>query len=97
MRILKYKLEVDSEQTILLPAGSRILWVAVKDNEPCIWATDPNNYETERPRKIITRGTGEHFDLEAADRYIGSYQKVFEGGFVFVGHVFEHGGFDISL
>ena len=91
-QILKFKLEIISEQIIDVPQSAKILTVQIQNGIPVLWIIVKDGIVPycKRQRKIVTYGTG-HTLPERYDepkywkrKYIGTYQK---GDFV--GHVFE--------
>jgi len=88
--ILKYKLEVTDNQTILLPIGSKILTVQMQGETLCLWALVNQEEETES-RFIEIFGTGHTilYDFGMSREYISTFQMN-NGELVF--HVFEYNG-----
>lgn len=92
MRIWKFPIRIDQEQFIAMPAGARILSVAVhpKYKEPgstddiYLWA-EVDAAEPEELRRILVFGTG-HPLWERRGRFIGT---VLTGPFVW--HVYDPG------
>ena len=80
--IHKYKLELASDQVVMMPAGAKILLVAEQDDTICLWAI-VNTEHRMIGRSIIICGTGQqaYFDK----KYIGTV-LMFDD---FVWHVFE--------
>lgn len=90
--VLRYKLQPSKEeQTLMLPAGARVLHVGIKAGEPFVslWAL---SYSAEpEERKFLCVGTGPTWPVGHRVRYCGTaIDQV--GGTVW--HVFEvdHGG-----
>jgi hypothetical protein len=69
--IWKYPISVTDRQSVRMPAGAKILTVAVRHETVCLWAeVDPAAPKT--PRAIAIHGTGhEKPDMEGA--YIGTF------------------------
>lgn len=84
--IWKFKLEIKDEQKIMMPSGSLILQtVQIQNNEVVIWAVCTPS-DTVEEVTILTFGTGHPIPEEITNKklkYIGTYQKDW-----FVGHVF---------
>lgn len=89
MRVFEYQLEVADYQTIEMPAGARVLHVAIQatalGEAPCIWALV--NPDAEPVTRVFhTRGTGHELDIPQGEReHLGTYMLA---GGAFVGHVF---------
>ena len=84
MVIWKYALEVEDEQSILMPCGARLLCVQVQNEQPCLWAlVDPGSQR--EFREIYTVGTGCSMPAGLVPPYVGTYQ-LRGGSLVF--HVF---------
>jgi hypothetical protein len=83
--IYKYPLEIVDEQTILMPKDALILQtVQIQNNDVVIWASV--NTDNEKVAvTFYTFGTGNKLpeDIKGKLLYIGTYQKNW-----FVGHVF---------
>ncbi len=73
IKIWKYKLEIAQFQSIEMPEGSRILTLQMQMNIPCIWASVIPDQKKVKV-KIMTVGTGQRFNADNLDRYIGTYQ-----------------------
>jgi hypothetical protein len=84
--IWKFKITIDDEFEILLPAGSRILDVQAQGGtSPCIWAlVDP--VAAPEPRRFRLAGTGHTLDDPETLAFIGTFQL--RGG-ALVFHLFE--------
>lgn len=84
-KIFKYPLRLirlTDTQTIQIPNGSTLLWVAVQNDVICLWAmVDPEQAMT--TRTIVIIGTGNPICDMALD-YVGT---VMQGPYVW--HVFE--------
>jgi len=69
--VWKYELQIQDQQSVLLPAGAEVLTVAVQNGVPCLWATvDPS-----RGTKVAVvqmRGTGHPMDFEGDAEYVGT-------------------------
>ncbi len=84
MTIFKYPLELEDQQTVTMPMGSRVLCVQVQRGRPCLWAmVDSEVVETEQ-HHIRIYGTGHPIDRHPS-RYYGTFQL--KDTLVF--HVFE--------
>lgn len=83
MRIWKYELRIDDEQTILMPRGAKGLTVQWQRKNLCIWCMVDEINPLE-PRKVIIYGTGHPMRFETGD-YVGTFQ-MHDGALVF--HVF---------
>ncbi len=82
--IWKYQLEVEKNQTLVMPEGAEILTVQLQYETACIWAVvDPEAKSVPRTFELI--GTGHDFKLQNY-LYIGTFQ-VDGGNFIF--HLFE--------
>lgn len=77
--IYKFPLSLTFEQTIPLPAGSKILHVAVQRGVPTIWADCPPMPPVPTTIRINTTGS------EPRGRHIGSFLLDDDN---FVGHVY---------
>ncbi len=84
MKIYKYEIKLDDDQTISLPTGAKILTVQIQGRIPYIWAMFDENLGGLEPRKISVIGTGN--PMPEVGRYIGTFQML-EG--MLVWHVFE--------
>lgn len=88
MKIYKYPLIIDGEQSIRMPKGAVILDLQMQGRFPTIWATIPEEKFGEMGlsefRTFLTFGTGEFFPDELKLTYIKTY---YDGPFVY--HVFE--------
>jgi hypothetical protein len=70
-------------QTIAIPQGGKILWVAVQSETPYIWAeVDPEAPKVNR--QFAVYGTGHSLPAENR-QYVGSFMMI--GAYVF--HVYE--------
>jgi hypothetical protein len=84
-RIWKYPLQMRNEQTIMMPAGAKVLAVQVQDGVPCIWvAVDEREPQTVL-RFFRICGTGHEM---CEGNYVGTFQLA---GGRFVGHLFDGG------
>lgn len=86
LAIYKYPMPVPSDLDVLdMPAGARVLSVAVQDGVPCVWAlVDPA--APLRPRAFAWRGTGHDASGLEAARFVGTVLMA-DGRLVF--HLFE--------
>lgn len=84
MRIWKWTLEITGEQTLLLPAGAKLLDVQMQNGDCCLWAICDEKAE-KAPRHIAIYGTG-HPIQDDPGEYIATFQ-VYNGALVY--HVFE--------
>lgn len=83
VQIFKYPLRVtDVLQTVMLPAGSRVLCAQNQDGSLMLWAMVDDKHGPD-PRKFVVVATGQYFD-ESKTQYIGTVQIG-----VLVWHVFE--------
>jgi hypothetical protein len=88
--IIKWPLEQDKVQVLMLPVGAKILCVQALRERPCIWVLgeEPPYVDVEK-RVLVTFRTGDRLPVHDAGylgRYVGTYQL--ESGNV-IGHVFE--------
>lgn len=87
--IIKWPIERDPRQVLMLPVGAKILCIQVHRDRPCIWVIgeEPPYIEVER-RVLVTLHTGARVLAEDVGhiRYVGTYQL--ENGDA-IGHVFE--------
>lgn len=83
-RIFKYKLQVNDEVAVALPAGAEILSVQEQHTKLCLWAlVDPAADTEQRVFAIVE--TGESFGYATPNyTYIATVQMM-----PFVWHVFE--------
>ncbi len=82
--IWKYPVKIESEFSILIPKGGKVLSVDVQNGKPVFWViVDPN--EEKKSRVFRVYGSG-HLHEDIKGRYIGSFQL--QVG-TFVGHLFE--------
>ncbi len=84
--IRRYYLQPNKNQSIMLPAGSKILTVQAREEEskPVLWAlVDPERQEEERLLSIYATGTELPDD---PGTYLGTFQ-LFQGSLEF--HAFE--------
>lgn len=84
MRIWKWQIEVTDRQTVMMPAGAKLLDVQMQNGKCCMWALCDQNAPKE-PRYLATYGTGNPVPDNAGE-YIATFQMC-EGTLVF--HVFE--------
>lgn len=90
LKIYKYQIEITDEQVIKRPQIERVLSVQVTGHlqQPVIWMlVDKDTEELERLR-IQVIGTGNPISGEPYPNYLGTFQKSFDNGSLFVGHVF---------
>lgn len=85
MKIWKFPLAITDRQTVIMPAGTKILTIQAQDGFPQIWALVNESSDQKQARKFVTYGTG-HAITEDPGTYIATYQ-VNNGELVF--HVFE--------
>jgi len=84
LTIWKETLAITGSQTVMLPAGAKILCAKEQHGEICIWfQCDPS--APKKPRRITVAGTGH--PCHDGGRHIGSVVYGDDGTFVF--HVFE--------
>lgn len=84
--VWKFELETQDIVDVQMPAGAKLLHVAVQHGTPCLWAlVDTTAAPVLRRLRII--GTGHRADAVAAV-HVGTY--MLHGG-MFVGHVFDLG------
>lgn len=86
MKIYKYPLNIDDEQTVELPVGAEILTVQLQHGRPHIWAAVDEDQPNLEARKLLTIGTGN--PMPEVGKYLGTYQTA-SGGEAFVWHLFE--------
>lgn len=85
--IWKFTLQVNDQQSILMPEGAEILCVQTQRDEACLWALCDSEAPKTRKRHFAVRGTGHPCGVEiTVEGYIGTVQ--FEGG-ALIFHVFE--------
>ncbi len=84
LRIYKFQLSVVDRQTVMMPAGAKLLDVQMQGDSPCIWAllNDQTEYE---PRHFAIYGTGNPVPDDPGV-YVATFQM--HGG-ALVWHVFE--------
>ena len=71
--VLKFAINANYKQTVLLPLGSEILHVGLDpQGETCIWTKSHPENEL-FPQTLYIIGTGEAIP-PAADKYIGSFR-----------------------
>ena len=82
MRILKYKISLEGENSIALSIGAEILSIQMQKGSICMWALeDPD--ATTWVRNFVVYGTG--WDIgDNPGKYIGTVQDD-----IFVWHIFE--------
>jgi hypothetical protein len=82
--IWKFALKVTDTQVIEIPGSGKLLAVQFQQDELCLWAevTPGDEY---RSVTIRIFGTGHSFDVEQAERYIGTVQEM---GGALVWHVY---------
>ena len=84
MKVFKYILQVTDKQTLMMPAGAKLLDVQIQGEKCCIWALcDPAAPEV--PRHLAIYGTGNPMPDECGE-YIATFQ-MYGGSLVF--HAFE--------
>lgn len=81
--ILKYSLNTNTEQEVILPKGAKILSVQPKDGILTMWAMTPRQPSYPVKRKIRIYATGQYID-DTNLAYIGTAQVG-----IYVWHVFE--------
>lgn len=83
--ILKYTLDhtVSGYQTVMMPAGARVISVQAQKGKVTLWAWVPVITHEPRPHLFMVVGTGQHFDTSLIT-FIGTVQLGDE-----VWHVFE--------
>lgn len=84
MRIWKWQIEVIDQQTVMMPAGAKLLDVQVQGDECCVWALCDPDAEKE-PRHLAIYGTGNPMPDEVGE-YVATFQ-MYDGALVF--HAFE--------
>jgi hypothetical protein len=87
MRIFKWEIEVTDKQTLMMPAGAKLLDVQIQNAKCCIWALCDQNAEKE-PRHLEIYGTGNPIPDDPG-KYIATFQ-MHGGSLVF--HAFESCG-----
>jgi hypothetical protein len=84
MKVFKYEIPVDSEITIHMPYGAKILHVGCQQDTPCLWAlVNPANPIV--PHRFVLHGTG-HDVSPYAGEHVGSF-LMHQGRLVF--HLFS--------
>ena len=83
--IYKYKLSVQDQQEIHIPAGAKLLSAQMQDGAPCLWALVNTGNPLE---EVVIRmyGTGHEVTNPGTLEFIGTFQYV-EYGLVY--HVFK--------
>lgn len=84
MKIWKWSLVIGGQQTLMMPAGAKLLDVQMQGDDLCVWAMCDENAPPE-PRHLAIYGTG-HSLPDHPGEYIGTFQ-VSDLGLVF--HLFE--------
>lgn len=84
MRIWKWQIEVTDRQTVMMPAGAKLLDVQMQGGECCVWALCDQNAAKE-PRHLAIYGTGNPMTDEPGE-YVATFQ-MHGGALVF--HAFE--------
>jgi hypothetical protein len=84
MKIYKYELQVEDQQSIEMPKGAQIISISSQFGIPCIWAIVDENAKKES-RIFHTYGTGQTFYPKGAT-FVGTY---FLNGGAIVYHVFD--------
>ena len=84
MKIYKYELSIESNQTLTMPRGSKILSIQLQQERLYLWAI-VNNQNDAKERRFTIVGTGHEFNLSGL-RYISTVQQ--RGG-ALVWHIFE--------
>lgn len=87
MRIWKWEIEVICQQTMMLPAGAKLLDVQMQGEACCVWALCDEAAPKE-PRHVAIYGTGNQMPDEPGE-YIATFQ-MHGGALVF--HAFELAG-----
>jgi hypothetical protein len=83
MRVFKYPIKIEDEQTVKLPEGAEIIYVGLDPGgTPCLWAI-VNERSVRVNRTIYVAGTGHPLPKEKI-RHLGSILQ-----HPFVWHVFE--------
>jgi len=83
VKIFKYALQIEDEQTVELPLCSTILFTGANNGELCIWVQVLNPNAAKKPHKLFIHGTGREINGMLQKKYLGSV--VMEP---FVWHVF---------
>jgi len=71
--IHKFPVKIAREQSIELPAFSKILSVQLQNGSPCIWVFVDYTYR-KIDKKILCIGTGHEFVQEIVMEFIGTIQ-----------------------
>ncbi len=87
MRILKWRLRVTDNQSLMMPAGAKVLDVQMQGDNCCLWALCDER-EPKEQRYFAIYGTGNPMP-DTPGKYIATFQM---GGGALVFHVFEHAG-----
>lgn len=85
--VWKYELEITDAQSIVMPAGARLLTVQMQNGRACLWARVRTGIPTTERRLIYIHGTG-HPLHPFADTYVSTFQV---GGGALTFHVFDGG------
>lgn len=86
MKIWKWQIGVTDRQTVMMPAGAKLLDVQMQGETCCLWALCNQSAEKE-PRHLAIYGTGTPIPDEVGE-YVATFQM--RGG-ALVFHVFEVG------
>jgi len=87
MRIWKWEIVVTDKQTLMMPAGAKLLDVQMQGGHCYIWALCDQN-APEHPRNLAIYGTGNPMPDKPGE-YVATFQM--RGG-AFVFHAFEIDG-----
>lgn len=72
MKIWKWSIEITDRQTLMMPAGAKILDVQVQDTDVALWALcNPDMPNV--PRDIAIYGTGNHVP-DSPGQYLATVQ-----------------------
>lgn len=85
MQIWKWKIEITDRQTIMMPAGAKLLDVQMQRGECFVWALCDQEAAKE-PRHLAIYGTGKPIPNDDAGEYVATFQ-ILSGTLVF--HVFD--------
>ncbi len=93
--IYKYKVPVQDDFELNLPAGAKLLSVQTQGNTPCMWML----VDTEVPKKLVkfaVRGTGHDCTNlnDDAWKYLGTFQL---NGGQLIFHLFTHAPVSITI
>lgn len=73
MRIFKYPLKIDDQQSVLIPEGAQPLCVQLQDRVPTLWAI-VNPSASGVQKRIVMYGTGWEYN-HGAEKYLGTIQQ----------------------